>query len=524
MKIKIPFFAIFCLLKILYVILWSEKNINIKNLLVMKFKITLFIGLFFTVLSYGQYTTPDTGVTWTLDDIATASPTTITVSGTVYTLNEDLIISETDTLQIDSDLTLEIEDEVQITVFGTFTVDSDNVLITAVDSDAPYRGFRLEEFSEINIQNATIEYGGGFQVLTETFTLNNCVLQNNVSGVSTSAVVNLFRGIITITNNHFLNNLNPAVASGATNSVSGNIVGNIIEYNNSTNNNRPQINMGPTRTDAILRIADNTVLGDRDFIMAGGIAVSNLMGTGTILAEIENNIIKDNRYGITIAGPNATVLIKDNIIEDNDTQDDPMLGGSGINLLAPTGGQDITITGNEIRRNLWGITFQGPTNANLGDDEDNPGGNIFADNGNGGSVYAISMVNNGSVTYMAKHNCWIEGEDITSADAESVIHHQVDDSDLGLVIFDPVYCATSSTADFDVNAFTFYPNPAQNTIYFDNAFGFETVHIMDIQGKKVVEKTLSETSNEVSFNLPQGMYFVKFESQNNQIVKKLVVR
>src|SRR5690606_26155216 len=108
------------------------------------------LGLIFTTLSYAQFTTPDTGVNWTLDDIATANSTAITASESVYTLNEDLIVAVNDTLRIDTNLTFEIAAEVQITVFGTFLVNADQVLITAVDQQAPYEGFRFEEFSEIN--------------------------------------------------------------------------------------------------------------------------------------------------------------------------------------------------------------------------------------------------------------------------------------------------------------------------------------------------------------------------------------
>src|SRR5690606_16690269 len=299
-----------------------------------------FLGLIFTTLSYAQFTTPDTGVNWTLDDIATASSTTITVSESVYTLNEDLVIAATDTLVIDTNLTLEIAADVQITVFGTFLVNADQVLITAVDQEAPYEGFRFEEFSEINIQNATIEYGGGLRVLTETFALENCVIQNNVSGTTTSAVVQLSKGIINITNNHFLNNRNPALASGSNQSVSGNFIGNIIEYNNYNNNNRPQINMGPTRTDVPLIIANNIITGTSTFEQVGAIAISNLLGSGDILAIIEGNTIRDNRYGIAITGPNAEVEIINNIIEDNNIQGNPELGGSGVNLNSSSGGQN----------------------------------------------------------------------------------------------------------------------------------------------------------------------------------------
>src|SRR5690606_36034050 len=126
-------------------------------------KIILFNLLFFITLiaSAQDYTTPNTGVTWTLDDIAAASPTTITISGNEYTLLGNLTIAENDAVIIDSDLSLLIDFEKLITVFGAFTVDSNAVTITALDENQPYEGFRFEEFSEIDINNAIIEYGGG---------------------------------------------------------------------------------------------------------------------------------------------------------------------------------------------------------------------------------------------------------------------------------------------------------------------------------------------------------------------------
>lgn len=74
----------------------------------MKLLSTLFLFLSFS-LAVAQYTTPGTGVNWTLDDIAAASPGTITVSGSTYNLLEDLTIAATDFISINSDLTLEIE-------------------------------------------------------------------------------------------------------------------------------------------------------------------------------------------------------------------------------------------------------------------------------------------------------------------------------------------------------------------------------------------------------------------------------
>jgi len=505
-----------------FIYIWTLK------LKTMKTKLFFFASLCFAMLVQAQYTTPNTGVDWTIDDIATVSPTTITISGSEYTLHEDLIVAADDTFRIHSDITLKITDNVLITVFGTFITNSEVILITAADQNAPYRGFRFEEFSNISIEKTIIEYGNGLQVLTEDFNMINCVLQNNVSLTSTGSVVNLSRGIVNIMDNEFKNNSKSAIGSAANASVSGNIIGNVIEYNNHLNTNRPQINMGPTRSDAPLRIIGNEIIGDRDFNMVGGISIANLVG-GTIIAEIENNKVKDNRYGITIIGPNANVLIKDNIIEDNDTQGNPMLGGSGINLNSSTGGQNITLTGNKIYGNLWGITIQNNQNAdtstiniNLGDDENNIGENRFLNNVNEGNTYAL--YNNGPATIIAKHNCWIDGQDITLAQAENVIFHQIDDSALGQVIFDPL-CTTFTTSEFSIDNFTFYPNPTKNSISFNNtSYQFEKVYIIDIQGKRVFEQDLSEITDKISFDLSQGMYFVKFINNNNTITKKLVIK
>lgn len=489
----------------------------------MKFFTTLSLLLSFSI-AIAQYTTPGTGVDWTLDDVAAASPATVTINGNVYTLTANLTVAATDILRINSDLTLQIAAGVRVTVLGqgSFFIEADQVLVTAVNEASPYDGFRFEEGSDVNIQNTTFQFGGGLQVLTETFTLNNCILQNNVSGVATGATVTLSRGIPVITNNVFLYNANPAISSGANQSVSAFIFNNYIEGNNQTNNNRPQINMGATRVNDTLKIIQNTIVGDRDMEQAGGIAVANLTG-GTLRAIIQDNVIIDNRYGITVVGPNSYALIKNNLIEDNDTQGNPNLGGSGINLNAPTGGMTADVIENQIRRNLWGVTIQGPVNANFGDDEDNPGLNVFSENGNGGVIYAL--YNNGPNTISAKHNCWVEGGEGTLSEAEDVIFHQVDDPTLGEVIFDPIYCEDlAGIAEVNPAMVVVYPNPAENQIILQNQQYFETITFYTVSGQKVFSSTLNEGNNTIHFDLPAGIYFVALEGGNNQTVKKVVVR
>jgi len=487
-----------------------------------KFILTFSLLICVVSLTFAQtYVTPNTGVTLTLDDIATNSPSTITVSGNQYTMLENIEVSESDTVIIDSDLTLLVDQNLLLTVFGSFTVTADAVTITSLDTANPFEGFRFEEFSQIDIQNTTITFSGGLKVLTEDFTINNCVLDNNVSGASTGSVISLSRGEAQITNNSFSNNELPAVSSAANSSVSANIFNNYMEANNQSNSNRPQINMGPTMDTATLKIVQNTIIGDPSLDQVGGIAVANFVG-GTILAVIEDNIIRDNRYGMTVVGSNAFVSIINNIIEDNNTQNIPNLGGSGISLNTSSGTQEIIATGNEIRRNLWGITVIGTASINLGDDVDNPGENVFSENGNSGEVYAL--YNNTANTLLAKHNCWIEGQDNTSADAEAVIFHQADDNSLGEVIYDPVGCQALSTTDFSVNDFSFYPNPVTTEINFNNTASFTTLKIFGLQGNLIETKIISEGENTIQINVASGMYFANFSNNKTILVRKMVVQ
>ena len=487
-----------------------------------KITLTTLLTFFAFAITFAQtYTTPNTGVTWTLDDIAAASPTTITVSGSEYTLLENLEIAENDAVVIDTDLTLLIDADLLIKVYGAFTVSANEVTITALDEAAPYEGFRFEEFSEIDIKNATISYGGGLRVLTETFSIDNCTITNNVSGATSSAVIQLSRGMAQITNNLIQFNENPAVGSAANSGVSPYIYNNHIEGNNTDNANRPQINIGTTLANEPLQIIQNIIIGDPNLTMVGGIAIANFVGAN-VNAVIEDNVIQNNRYGITIMGPVDAALIKNNLIEDNNTQGDPALGGSGINILTSSARNEVVVTGNTIRRNIWGITLQDQASINLGDDIDNPGGNVFSENGNGGVVYAL--YNNTANPVMAKNNCWIEGEESTVEEVEDVIFHQVDDATLGLVTFDPFDCGVASVDDVAASSFSFYPNPVKNEINFNNIFSFEKVEIYGVQGNLIVSKNISEGLNTMSINLASGLYFVNFSNNNNSVTKKMIVQ
>ncbi|MGB3342692.1 MAG: T9SS type A sorting domain-containing protein [Aequorivita sp.] len=484
--------------------------------------IFLFLAAF-QLISAQTFTTPNTGVTWTLDDIAAASPTTITVSGDTYTLWENLIVSENDTVLFNKELTLAIDADLLITVFGAFKIvtSGDVVTFTALDQNMPYKGFRFEEFSDIELRNAIIEYGGGLRVLTETFYLSGCMLENNVAGATTSAVVQLSRGNPEILNNSFINNDLPAIGAAANAQVSARIETNYLRGNNQENTNRPQINLGVTQASEGLLIKNNTIIGDPALDMVGGIAVANFVG-GNLTALIEGNIIQNNRYGITIIGPSDMVWIRDNVIEDNNTQGDPMLGGSGISLNTNVGRTPVLVSGNEFRRNLWGITVIDQAVINMGDDDQNPGGNIFSENENNGETFAL--YNNTPNPVLAKHNCWIEGQLSTVEQVEDVIFHKTDDPTLGEVIFEPFICSILGVGDYALENFSFYPNPVENQINFNNLFSLERIEIYGVQGNLISAEAISEGLNRVSINLASGLYFVRFSNKYESITKKMMVK
>jgi hypothetical protein len=484
---------------------------------------TLFLFLACTLIVSAQsYTTPNNGGNYDLNDILNLSPSTLSYNGTEYTLTEDLIIASTDTFTISTPETLNIAADILITIEGTFTCDAgnDQIVIKAVDNNAPYEGFRFEQNADILINNTSITYGGGLRVLTPNFTLTESFFSYNVSGVATGAVVSLSYGSPLIENNNFIFNDLPAISSGANQTVSATIKGNYLEGNNQSNQNRPQINMGATGLDT-LRITNNTILGDASLDQVGGIAVANLLG-GELRAILDDNTITDNRYGITIAGGNSFAYIRNNIIENNNTQNIPFSGGSGISLNSSAETQTVVARNNEIRNNLWGITLIGEASIDLGTLND-PGNNIFSENGNNGVVYAL--YNNTDNTIQAVYNCW--EEDITLSDANAVepyIFHQTDDASLGEVIFTPFNCAdfsASTNRDLQINV---YPNPSFGNFSIENTQNFQQLTIYNLNGKKIKTFSLTNNLNEINTDLSSGLYLLEFKNNKQKAFSKLIIQ
>ena len=492
----------------------------------MKTKITLFIALCFSLGIFAQeFTTPDSGVNWTLEDLMEESEETVEFVDNTYIIKQDIMVSKNDTLTFNSGENINIDAEVLITVSGNWLSlgEEENLIkINATDSLTPYEGFRLQDEAVINIDYTSFKNGGGLRVITPNLTLTNSIFEyNTADGVNTSSTVNISNGAPLIENNRFYKNDLSAIASGANVDAAPKILNNHIEANSQNVENRPQINLGSSGGETI-EIVGNTIIGDRDLTSIGGISVANLLG-GELNALIENNTIQDNRYGINIqGGGNAYVEVVENIIEDNDTEGNPALGGSGISMTSASSSQVTVVTGNEIRGNLWGITVINEATANLGDEEDNPGNNIFSENGNGGETYAL--YNNTPNTIMAKNNCWIEGEESTLEEVAEVIFDQEDDESLGEVIYDPINCGVMGLPSFEKEAISMFPNPAKDQLNFETSVELDQIEIFDINGRKVQEFSTSAVQNSIDLNLDSGVYFVLLSGENGQLTKKLIVK
>ena len=75
----------------------------------------------------------------------------------------------------------------------------------------------------------------------------------------------------------------------------------------------------------------------------------------------------------------------------------------------------------------------------------------------------------------------------------------------------------------NVNLLDFYPNPASKELNFSNYNSIEKVTIYSINGKKVESKDLINKRLDIS-NLATGTYFVKIQSDNVEVTKKLVIQ
>ena len=363
-----------------------------------------------------------------------------------YLVSADFTISEGDVLQLLNNDLIKMANGVRITMNGNADfAPADTAVITRdVEGSNPKGFWMMGENGNANLKNVTFEYVGVvFGGANSSLHADNCTftLHNGKSSSSGAVSFNASCDNNIIENCYFIENTLNAIGNGATNPVGIIIRNNLFWHNTTANRNKPQINLTVGGPYDVL-IADNQVIGGQ-FNLSGGIGLSNMMGLGhTGTNIIENNYIADNRYGITTIG-SVDAIIRNNKMVNNCYEANPNNGGSCISIYDSSSSANVYIEGNWMEGGFWGITVPtGAPNINLGKVEDpeaedyNPGNNTFVNNGNGGVLY--DLFNNGTATIWAQGNTWNVAEQ-TEENIEEVIYHQVDDPNLGLVIFMPAH-------------------------------------------------------------------------------------
>ncbi|ADX67626.1 T9SS type A sorting domain-containing protein [Weeksella virosa] len=491
-------------------------------------KILLQLALFASpFIVFAQYTSPNSGVVLHLQDIANADNTTISVDNdnpNTYYIHKNITISANDKLVIDKDYWVYISDEVLLNIEGTIEAIAPNRANFTVQNPETesYQGIRLDEFSTATFKNISFSYGGGIRALSGHFLAENCSFSYmHDKGISTGGAISFSRGTPKVINSQFLHNETPAVGSAANSKVGLIFENNYLENNNTKNTNRPQINMGPSGENQQIIIKNNTIIGNRDNTRVGGIAVASLVGLDSF-AIIDGNIVKDNRYGITLVGPKSGGDILNNQLINNNSENLPMQGGSGISITQPGNvlGDKIRILDNHIENNLWGITLIGEaTNIFMGD-ATTPGNNFFYENGNNGETFAL--YNNSPNEVIAQGNCWIAPSTTDLSAIENVIFHRVDNPSLGLVDYSNPTC-TMSVNDQEQAIVSIYPNPVEDFLFWQSNHLIQEVEVFSINGEKQMQLSPQKTAIYMK-HLSKGVYIVQFTTQNGEITRKKIIK
>lgn len=425
----------------------------------MKKIVTLFgiLAISLNVLA-AEFATGGNGETWTFSKLVEQSAGVVAAGEkpNTYILDGIVTISAGDRFTLDDGIVVMMGQSAEFVIEGyaDCSVETGATFTRSGDGFVPRHVFNMSVDGEVKFRNVHFEYVGLKQYGDNPLTVDRCSFKyHQGSYTNGSGALNIGgTGSVTVTNSIFEYNLRCGIAGAANNSCNLTIEGCRFYYNGQSNGNYPQVNV--TAAPQVV-IRDNTVIGDRSMTRVGGIVVSNLMSaTDNGNTLIERNFVKDNRFGIALYSEQRAV-VRNNTLIDNDTETNPMQGGSGINVYDPTKTQVTTITGNHIEGHLWGVSLQGGKNVNLGrvdvdfsDEAYNPGMNVFIDNGNSGVHY--DLYNNAANVVYAQNNFW---QDAVVGDyrMDELIYDKNDDESLGEVKYSPAL-GLPAEVSFDLNA------------------------------------------------------------------------
>ena len=389
----------------------------------------LFLTIGLALSSAAQWISPGDGTTYTLPDLVAATGGIVTNDGNVFAINADLTISESDVLKIDNQVSRIDAPGVLITIKGSMTcTNADRVKLYGTPTDQ--FSMRFENAIHCLVKKMYFSDGAGIKVVESDVTFNDVKFVYFTRDYS-NAVIDIFNCNPEINNCYFLRNEGAAISSPANGQSSPKILNCSLDENVTDSGlNSPQINLGPGGQDTIF-IIGNQIDGTYATHHVGGISVADLMGTGSTKVILRDNLVKECRYGYNQQGKTISSVITGNQFLNNNHEDNPMNGGSGISIYGTSTDNKAVLRNNTVTGNLWGITAINLHDIDMGTEED-WGNNTIRDNGNGGEIY--DLYNNSTCDLMAVGNDWGTTND---QEVEDHIFHQHDNPSLGLVTFRP---------------------------------------------------------------------------------------
>ena len=470
------FSAFFVPLQFKKIVLMEMKRFCLAILMVMLSSVT-----------YAQYVTNGDGTTYTLRSLSEIEESGVeyiyspyTMCSHIYHLQKKITIDHRDKFVMEDDVRVEFFENVVLVIEGEsdFKLTRGSTFIPYDDEKASGTSIRLNSESDVTFENCYFMTVGLEKMGDGALNVRNCHFTDH-HGSSAAALYFMDSGAPSLIEGcYFANCQKAAIGSSANASQPMTIRSCTFSYNSAANNNVPQINI--TAANKLL-IEENTVYGNPDNNMVGGIGISNFFQFESDV-EIRRCLIQDNRYGIGLVGPADNFYVSDCQLLNNKYESNAMNGGSGISLYDPYQKTNAWLAGNQIEGNLWGVTIIGCKDVCLGNvdgiTEQERGGNTFKNNGNGGVLY--DLYNNSTLTVYAQNNTWGVSSQ-TEEQIESVIFHQHDNASLGEVIFWPA----ANTAGIHNTE-----HKAENNEPYYNIYGVRrstpVKGINIIHGKKVV--------------------------------------
>lgn len=410
----------------------------------MKKSFLFLIAIFAIVINvHGQWVSPGDGTTYTFADLVEITDGVVATGGNGFIVNADLTISTGDVLEINDQTSRVDLGDVLVTINGSMVCTNTNTRAKFYGlNETNHFSMRFENATGCNLKKMYFSDGAGIKVIESDVTFDDVKFIYFTRDYC-DAVIDIFNCDPVIKDCYFMLNHGAAISSPANGQASPQILN--CEFDTNVDGiNSPQINLGPGGNDTI-RIVGNEIYTMYATWYGGGISVADLMGVGSTKVLLKDNIIKDCRYGYNQQGATISSVIEGNQFIDNNHEENPMNGGSGISIYGYTTNNKAVLRNNVITGNLWGITAIYYHDIDMGT-EDDWGNNEIHDNGNGGVIY--DLYNNSTCDLMAVGNDW------GATDMELIedhIYHKNDDPSLGLVTFVPYVGYEFLDENYDVD-------------------------------------------------------------------------